>query len=96
MGKMGHRNRCFCSYNCGFNIISYSDVSWVYRHTVRYNGVPNHAVAYFLLGGKRANMIGCGFNQKVADNLVEHIAKKNSNILVGYTSENRKAHKGRV
>ena len=83
-------------YNCGLNIISYNDISWVYRHTVRYNGVPSHAVAYYVIGSKKVNLIGCGMNQKLADSLVVYIAKKNSKILVGYTNENRRAHKERI
>ena len=82
--------------NCGLNIVSYKDVTWVYRHTYRYNGVPNHSFAYYVRGSKKMNLISFGFNQKQADDLVAYVSKKNPNALVGYTKENIKAHKENI
>ena len=82
--------------NCGLNIVSYKDITWVYRHTYRYNGVPNHSLAYYVRGSKKMNLIGFGFNQKQVDELVIYISKKNPNVLVGYTKENIKEHKENI
>ncbi len=82
--------------NCGLNIVNYKDVTWVYRHTYRYNGVPNHSLAYYIRGSKKINLISYGLNQKAVDELVVYIGKKNPNVLVGYTKENIKAHKENI
>lgn len=82
--------------NCGLNIVDYKDVTWVYRHTYRYNGVPNHSLAYYIRGSKKMNLISYGLNQKAVDELVLYISKKNPNVLVGYTKENIKAHKENI
>ena len=82
--------------NCGLNIVNYRDITWVYRHTYRYNGVPNHSFAYYIRGSKKMNLISFGFDQKQADGLVVYVSKKNPNALVGYTKENIKAHKENI
>ena len=79
--------------NCGLNIVDYKDVTWVYRHTYRYNGVPNHSLAYYVKGSKKMHLISYGLNQKAVDELVLYISNKNPKTLVGYTKENMKAHK---
>lgn len=80
-------------YASGLHIVEYKDISWIYRHTVRYNGVPNHAFAYYLKGSKKMNLIGVGFDVKKVEELLSFVSKKNPNVLVGYTEGNRKAHR---
>ena len=77
----------------GLNIVDYKDVTWVYRHTFRYNGVPNHSLAYYIRGSKKMHLIAFGLSQKSVDEMVEYIGKKNKDVLVGYTKENISKHK---
>ena len=80
-------------YNAGLHIASYNDLAWIYRHTVTYNGVPNHSFAYYIKGNKKVNFIGFGFDKKKVEELIAFIYQKNPNVLVGFTSENKKIFK---
>ena len=80
----------------GLKIIDYKDVLWVYRHTYRYNGVPNHSLAYYVKGSKKMHLISYGFSEKTVDEMVVYIGKKNPKVLVGYTNENKELFKERV
>ena len=37
--------------------------------------------------------MGVGFDVKKVDELLSFVSKKNPNVLVGYTNENREAHR---
>ena len=76
--------------DCGLKIINYADIRWVYRHTYRYNGVPNHSLAYYIKGSKKMHLVSFGFDLKTVNGIVNYIADKNKNVLVGYTKENIK------
>lgn len=80
-------------YSAGLHIASYSDLAWIYRHTVTYNGVPNHSFVYYVKGNKKMNLIGFGLSSKRVDELISFISKKNPHILVGFTNENKKLFK---
>ena len=79
--------------DCGLKIVDYKDITWVYRHTYTYNGVPNHSLAYYVRGSKKMHLISYGFKESTVNEMVNYIGNKNSNILVGYTNENKKLFK---
>lgn len=77
----------------GLKIINYKDIVWVYRHTFTYNGVPNHSLAYYVRGDKKMHLISYGFKESTVNEMVNYVGSKGTNILVGYTDENKKLFK---
>ena len=82
----------------GLTIIPYQDIVWLYLHESRYNGVTNDRYLIAVTKEKKNVKVArlSGFHPKSKDTYMEIIQKiyeKNPNMLVGYTSENRKAAK---
>lgn len=84
-----------------FEAIPYSDVIWVYQFIQRRNGIKaSQSVIVMTKDGKRhtiATLSGLTKKAKdVFDEILKTIAKKSTNALIGYTSENRKQVKERI
>ncbi len=84
-----------------FEAIPYSDVIWVYQFIQRRNGIKaSQSVIVMTKDGKRhtiATLNGLTKKAKdVFDEILETIAKKSTNALIGYTSENRKQVKEKI
>lgn len=80
----------------GLHVEEYDNISWVYIEKRRQNGVT---VGKYLIivtnAGKKKYVTNCS-NEDTLVEMITHIADKNSNILVGFTSENIKENKKRV
>ena len=77
----------------GLNIIPYTDITWIYPHVFRYNGVPNHSVAYYIKGSKKMHLISYGLKESTVNEVLYFIKDKNKDVLFGYTDENKKLYK---
>lgn len=79
----------------GLTIIPYTDVVWVYLHEHKYNGfVCNRYLVIITKNKKKIQIAELGGIHPKAKNtymkIMEEIHKKNQNILIGYTKENKK------
>lgn len=84
-----------------FDAIQYKDVIWVYKFVQRRNGIKaSQSVMVMTKNGKThtiATLNGLTKKAKdVFDEILETIAKKSTNALIGYTSENRKSVKEKI
>lgn len=84
-----------------FDAIQYKDIIWVYKFVQRRNGIKaSQSVVVMTKNGKThtiATLNGLTKKAKdVFDEILETIAKKSTNALIGYTSENRKNVKGKI
>lgn len=76
----------------GFKVVDYKDVLWVYILKQRNHGilVGSHLMVY-QSNGKGASL-GVMRKSNDLEDLIPKIAKKNKDILVGYTSDNQKKY----
>lgn len=84
-----------------FEAIPYNDVIWVYQFIQRRNGIKaSQSIIIMTKNGKKhtiATLNGLTKKAKdVFDEILETIAKKSTNALIGYTSENRKQVKEKI
>ncbi len=84
-----------------FEAIPYSDIIWVYQFIQRRNGIKaSQSVIVMTKNGKKhtiATLNGLTKKAKdVFDEILQTIAKKSTNALIGYTSENRKQVKEKI
>jgi len=82
----------------GIDVIKYKDILWMYKYELRQNGIKTQmSIIIFTLDKKRHVIAALdGFTKKskvVNEEIMETIMKKNANMLVGYTKENRKKMK---
>lgn len=79
----------------GLHIISYEDILWTYIEKRRQNGVTT---AKFIIAATKTGKkyyIASNFNEDILAEIIANIAEKNNEILVGFTSENRKEYNKR-
>lgn len=84
-----------------FRIIPYKDVLWMYRYEQRTNGIKTAQSLKVLTNeGKTYSIANIDLVTKKSKEIFEEIwdtiAKKNENILLGYTKENIRAMKEKV
>lgn len=84
-----------------FDAIAYKDVIWVYKFIQRRNGIKaSQSVVVMTKNGKTRTIATLnGLTKKakdVFDEILETIANKSTNALIGYTSENRKNVKEKI
>ncbi len=76
----------------GLHIISYEDILWTYIEKRRQNGVTT---AKFIIAATKIGKkyyIASNFNEDILAEIIANIAEKNNEVLVGFTSENRKEY----
>lgn len=94
LGKSAILTKNFVIFNeRGLKIVKYDEITWIYRHTYTYNGIPSQYLAFYVKGSKKVKMIHTGMKADDVTVLMEQIAAKNPNVLVGFTNENREKNK---
>lgn len=81
------------SNSTGFKVVDYKDIAWIYILKQRNHGilVGSHLMVYKRNG--KGDTLATMRKPEELEKLMPSIAKKNKNILVGYTSENQKKFK---
>lgn len=77
----------------GLRIVNYNDITWVYRHTLNYNGIPMHSLAFYVKDDKKVKMISLGGKEVIVDEMINYVKERNPSVLVGYTKENMTINK---
>lgn len=84
-----------------FDAITYKDVIWAYQFIQRRNGIKvSQSIVVMTKNGKSHTIASLnGLTKKakdVFDEIFETVAKKSTNAVIGYTSENRKKAKEKI
>lgn len=80
----------------GLHVEEYDNISWTYIEKRRQNGVTvGKYIIIVTNAGKKKYVANCS-NEDTLVEIITHIASKNNNTLVGFTSENIKENKKRV
>ena len=78
----------------GLSVIEYNDLAWMYNEKRSYNGIPTGVTLLgYKTNGKVAQIATTWKNEEILKEIMTKIYEKNSNILVGFTPENKKQFK---
>lgn len=80
----------------GLHVEEYDNISWTYIEKRRQNGITvGKYIIIVTNDGKKKYVANCS-NEDTLVEIITHVASKNNNILVGFTSENIKENKKRI
>lgn len=93
--KLALTKNYIVDFSRGITIIPYKDVVWMYKYEYRYNGVKTQVSVILYTKDKKRHVVAAlpGYTKKskeINQEIMETIMKKNANMIVGYTKENRK------
>lgn len=79
----------------GLHVISYEDILWTYIEKRRQNGVTTAKFVIVATKSGKKYYIASSFKEDILVEIITKIAEKNNEVLVGFTSENRKEYNKR-
>ena len=84
-----------------FEAIPYKEVIWVYKYELRQNGIKSQQSVQVMTKDGKTHAIATltGLTKKANDvfnEILETVAQRSTNALIGYTKENREKVKGKI
>ncbi len=76
----------------GLHVIEYENILWTYIEKRRQNGVTTAKFVIVATKTGKKYYVASSFNEDILAEIITKIAEKNNEILVGFTSENRKEY----